>query len=148
MTPTVSEQIGKNFLELIDHIRAIRNDLVDPAVGHVTFPQLKVLRVLAAHPDGMKLKELAGELKLTPGTVSTAITLMVRQGLLERSPDPVDRRAVAIRLTERGRCCRDAHFRFWHTVMGGVLREIPPEDRQTFIDVLEKINGGLQKHNG
>ena len=65
---TTSEVIGKNFLELVDNIRAVRNDSIVPGIGLITFPQLKLLRVLTRQfPDGARLKELAGELRLTPG---------------------------------------------------------------------------------
>ena len=129
----------------MDNIRAVRNDSIAPGIGLITFPQLKLLRVLTRQfPDGARLKELAGELRLTPGTVSTGIENLVRQGLLQRSADPADRRAVVIRLTDKGSRCRDAHFRFRNTVMDELLRDIPPEELDAFIAVLEKLNAGLR----
>jgi DNA-binding MarR family transcriptional regulator len=51
----------------------------------------------------LRLSELAGRMGITAPTASRAVDGLVEIGLLERLPDPGDRRAVRIDLTERGR---------------------------------------------
>ena len=99
MALTNAEMIGKNILELLDSVRAIRYNSGGRDITSVTLPQLKLLRVSAKNPDGVRQKDLAAELKLTPSTVSITIDLMVKQGLLKRTAAADDRRAVTIRLT-------------------------------------------------
>ncbi len=145
---TKSEMIGKNFLELVDSIRAVRNNSLGKEVLPVTFPQLKLLRVLAKQPEGIRQKELAAALKLTPGTVSVSIELMVKQGLLQRAPAPGDRRAVMIHLAPAGRRCLQLHIDFWNAMMKELLEDIPDAEQDTFIAVFEKINAGLREKSG
>ena len=49
------------------------------------------------------LGEVAGAVKRGAPAVSRSVDTLVRAGLVERSPDPDNRRRLAIRLTEAGR---------------------------------------------
>ena len=140
MALTNAEMIGKNILELLDSVRAIRYNSGGRDITSVTLPQLKLLRVSAKNPDGVRQKDLAAELKLTPSTVSITIDLMVKQGLLKRTAA-----AVTIRLTLKGRRCLESHIRFWNSMMENLLRDIPAAGQDQFITVFEKINANLRK---
>lgn len=54
-------------------------------------------------PDGVPQRRLMDELRLTSGTVSVRIDRLVEDGLVERRPDPSDRRNSRVLLTGRGR---------------------------------------------
>ena len=141
MALTNAEMIGKNILELLDSVRAIRYNSGGRDITSVTLPQLKLLRVSAKNPDGVRQKDLAAELKLTPSTVSITIDLMVKQGLLKRIAAADDRRAVTL----KGRRCLESHIRFWNSMMENLLRDIPAAGQDQFITVFEKINANLRK---
>jgi DNA-binding MarR family transcriptional regulator len=51
----------------------------------------------------LRLSELAARMGITAPTASRAVDGLVELGLLERLPDPADRRAVRIDLTASGR---------------------------------------------
>src|SRR5579859_5426207 len=63
---------------------------------------LGVMRLLAAR-DGLKSSEVAARGWSTPGTVTSVVDTLVRDGLVERRRDPADRRVVRLHLTELGR---------------------------------------------
>jgi DNA-binding MarR family transcriptional regulator len=72
----------------------------------VTPSQVRAIRVLAAHgPDsgGVRSKELAEHLKIAPRSATEVVDALEAKGLVERSPDPRDRRATLVALTDRGR---------------------------------------------
>ena len=62
---------------------------------------LAVLRVLAAR-NGLKSSEVAARGWSTPGTVTTVVDTLVRDGLVRRERDYTDRRVVRLFVTERG----------------------------------------------
>jgi DNA-binding MarR family transcriptional regulator len=62
---------------------------------------LAVLRVLAAR-NGLKSSEVAARGWSTPGTVTTVVDTLVRDGLVRRERDYQDRRVVRLYVTERG----------------------------------------------
>jgi DNA-binding MarR family transcriptional regulator len=54
------------------------------------------------HGDGMRLTELASLAGLTKQSVGEIVDDLSKLGYLERYPDPTDKRAKLIRLTEKG----------------------------------------------
>jgi DNA-binding MarR family transcriptional regulator len=57
--------------------------------------------------DGMTQSQLARRTAIEQPTMVRTIDRMVRDGLVTRTPDPDDRRATRIMLTERGSALRD-----------------------------------------
>ena len=68
----------------------------------LTIGQLRLLSVLAIN-ESRTVGELADDLGVRPPTATGMTERLVRQGLIERSGDPADRRIVRIMLTEQGR---------------------------------------------
>lgn len=68
-------------------------------------PSFAVLVTLVRldRPEGVPQRTLMDELDLTSGTVSVRMDRLEELGLVERRPDPGDRRNTLIVLTERGR---------------------------------------------
>jgi DNA-binding MarR family transcriptional regulator len=64
-------------------------------------PQLAVL--LWPGPDGQRPSDLAARMKVSKQALNYLLGDLERLGYLERRPDPDDRRARRIRLTDRGR---------------------------------------------
>ncbi|MFD0784551.1 MarR family winged helix-turn-helix transcriptional regulator [Micromonospora azadirachtae] len=62
-----------------------------------------ILTQLDGLADGCHARELALRARLDPSTVSRAVATLVSHGLVERRPDPVDRRAQVLALTPDGR---------------------------------------------
>ncbi len=62
--------------------------------------QVKVMT--EKQPQGIALKFLASRMQMTVPATSLLVESMVEKGLFERTPNPDDRRAVCIRLSEKG----------------------------------------------
>ncbi|WP_018661057.1 MarR family winged helix-turn-helix transcriptional regulator [Heyndrickxia acidiproducens] len=67
----------------------------------LTVAQVLTLYTLASNPN-MRLSELADTLTLTNSTVSGIVDRLVNQGLVSRVASSEDRRAIGLRLTEKG----------------------------------------------
>jgi DNA-binding MarR family transcriptional regulator len=68
----------------------------------VSLAGLGVLRALMA-TDGLKSTEVAEQAWCTPGTVTSVVNTLVKDGFVERRPDEADRRVVRLYITEQGR---------------------------------------------
>jgi DNA-binding MarR family transcriptional regulator len=68
----------------------------------LTFPQYSVLSVADAEP-GLSGAELARDSMLTPQTTNEIISVLATAGLLERRPDPRDKRVRRMVVTVAGR---------------------------------------------
>jgi len=53
--------------------------------------------------DGVRLSDLAERLRIAPRSATEVADGLQERGLVERSPDPADRRAVLLRPTAEGR---------------------------------------------
>jgi DNA-binding MarR family transcriptional regulator len=65
------------------------------------------------HGDGMRLTELAAKAGLTKQSVGEIVDDLTRLGYIERFPDPTDKRAKLIRLTEKGLDAQRIGFSFF-----------------------------------
>ena len=68
----------------------------------VTPSQLRVLRVLAGVGSPLRVSELARRLDVIPRSATSVVDLLEERGLVERRPDPDDRRATLVALTPSG----------------------------------------------
>jgi len=75
---------------------------VQAAGLRISLAGLGVLRVLM-DADGLKSSEVAARGWSTPGTVTTVVNTLARDGFVERRPDPGDRRIVRLYITDQGR---------------------------------------------
>ncbi|MHC5559026.1 MarR family winged helix-turn-helix transcriptional regulator [Kocuria sp. U4B] len=55
---------------------------------------------------GLRLKQLADVLHIAPRSATEVVDLLQEKGLVERVPDPTDRRATLVSLTPRGEALR------------------------------------------
>jgi DNA-binding MarR family transcriptional regulator len=112
---------------------------VDEAVRvhGVTVSQWAVLYQLAQHP-GLSGAELAREMLLTPQAVHQALTILVRRGLVERTPDVDHARIFRANLTEDGRRiarrCRADSMK----IQRKLLATFDAEERTVLTDLLER----------
>ena len=105
----------------------------------VTIAQERVLEVIFASETGVKLKDVAEKLELTPGAVSQTTETLVRDGLVERYTSPGDRRAIVLQPTEKCRKLRALSFQHFSRVMENALRRISTKERETFVNILEQV---------
>lgn len=128
--------------------RALRRG-VRPEVPHETLPvaQIEVLQYLAETP-GLRASDLTERMLLAPTTVSTLVGQLLTGRLVERRPDPADRRVWHLYLTAGGR----GELTHWQESTAGVLRPaltaLPAADRQAIraaLPALERLVDRLER---
>lgn len=132
-------------LEVVQRIRRVHLVVARATEEHfarrgLSGPAFAVLSVLMRQPGrGVRQGHLADLLHLTPGTVSLRIDQLVEDGLVERSPDPGDRRSSLVALTDDGR-------RRFNEVAGDhlalqdqFLAALTEVERGTLADLLRKL---------
>jgi DNA-binding MarR family transcriptional regulator len=68
-----------------------------------TLPRFDYLAQLERHPQGLRMNALSRYLMVTGGNVTGLTDQLVAEGLVDRSDDPQDRRALIVKLTPAGR---------------------------------------------
>ncbi len=68
-----------------------------------TLPRFDLMAQLERAPGGLKMGELSKRMMVTGGNVTGITDLLEKEGLVERTADPADRRAWLVQLTLAGR---------------------------------------------
>jgi DNA-binding MarR family transcriptional regulator len=112
---------------------------------------LGVLRVLLAG-DGLKSGDVAARGWSSPGTVTSVVNTLVREGYVERRQDPGDRRVVRLYVTDEGRrICADYLTMAgpqWQAAFDFVNPADEPVIRRFFIDMIGQFSELTRKERG
>ncbi|WP_345061981.1 MarR family transcriptional regulator [Acidovorax lacteus] len=104
-----------------------------------TLPRFDYLAQLDRHPEGLRMNVLSRYLMVTGGNVTGLTDQLVKDGWVERLPDPQDRRSLRVMLTERGRAefalMAAEHERWLAELLGG----LPLPDKQALYDQLGRL---------
>jgi len=95
--------------------------------------------------EGMSQVRLAGLVGVDAMTVVRIVDRMESERLLERRPDPADRRSRCLYLTPRARPLLHEIRHLGDLSRAEVLAGIRGEDLQVFMDVLERMEDNLSK---
>ncbi len=68
-----------------------------------TLPRFDLMSQLWRYPGGLKMNELSRHMMVTGGNVTGIVDPLEKEGMVERTPEPADRRAYRVRLTKAGR---------------------------------------------
>jgi DNA-binding MarR family transcriptional regulator len=138
-------QLGLLFRQVRDAMWA-RMAMELDALGHdLTFSQYITLKKLAG--GNASVTDLARAAELNPGAMTRLLDRLEARNLIVRVPDPTDRRALDIRLTEAGTV-------IWQDInqCGMRVREFAMEgmdeaERQQLTDLLVRVRDNLSPAN-
>lgn len=94
--------------------------------------------------DGpFRLSALAVDVSLDLSTVSRQVAALEGAGLARRAPDPTDRRASLVEITELGREVFAENRDRWLAIWRELLADWSPEERQIFAALFTRLNQSL-----
>jgi DNA-binding MarR family transcriptional regulator len=99
------ETLAEAFRSVARQLRDTSQDFLAP--WDITPSQLRALRVLMRH-GAIRLSELADHLHIAARSTTEVVDALEARGLVERRPDPGDRRATLVEVTEHGASILDA----------------------------------------
>jgi DNA-binding MarR family transcriptional regulator len=105
----------------------------------ITPGQARALRVLSKHGD-MRLNHLSEHLRIAPRSTTEVVDALEERGLVERRPDPTDRRATRVTLTAHGAEVSDEIGRARRAGADRSFAGLDPEDRRTLARILRALH--------
>ncbi|TYP74908.1 MarR family winged helix-turn-helix transcriptional regulator [Paenibacillus methanolicus] len=94
--------------------------------------------------DGISQKKLAEQMYKDQATTGKIIEKLEAKGLIKRSPDPVDRRAFLLYMTEEAERILDQLAPWEADTRARALRGISDEELELFERVIAKMHDNLQ----
>lgn len=136
----LSKQRLRLWLRLLKLSRAVEAELRERLrLEHgSTLPRFDVLAALWRAEGGLKMSELSGVLRVSNGNVTGIVDRLVTEGLVERQPVPGDRRAMLVRLTDRGRTQFEAQARDHEAWVDSLLDGFAPGEADELAARLER----------
>jgi DNA-binding MarR family transcriptional regulator len=86
------------------------------------------------------MSEVAADLNITVGTLTTAINRLISKGYVERKRIEEDRRVVQIQLTKKGKLAYRIHQKFHGDMIKETVSGLSEEEEEVLIKALEKVN--------
>jgi DNA-binding MarR family transcriptional regulator len=100
--------------------------------------QARALKVVCER-DGVRLSDLAEALRIAPRSATEVADGLQERGLVERTPDPGDRRAVILRPTDDGRRIRAEIDAARAADSSELFARLSPDDRETLARILRAL---------
>jgi DNA-binding MarR family transcriptional regulator len=129
------------WVRLLRTVRPIEVELrrrLDREFG-VTLPKFDVMAALARRESGMTMTEVSRSLMVSNGNVTGLVDRLVAEGLVMRTANAQDRRAIFVRLTRKGlrlfETMADAHERWVNEILGS----FGDEDSESMVRLLDSL---------
>jgi len=107
----------------------------------ICYSDFAVLEALL-HKGPTPVNRIGAMVRLTSGSITTAVDRLERRGLVERRDDPEDRRSRIVHLTDAGRRLIAAAFADHAQAMEHATEALTAAERGQAIDLLRKVGLG------
>src|SRR5579859_6787960 len=108
----------------------------------LTPAQERALRLITRADEPPRMTELAERLGIVPRSLTTVIDALEQAGLVSREIDPRNRRAILLRLTDRGAAVRDELREVRRRAAEDLFAPLTPADRETLATLLIRLDAG------
>lgn len=136
----MSLDLKRQFIaQLVESSRLLRNYIDCRAKGRGTTRAQWIVLFRLREQEGLSQVDLAEVLELQPISLVRLLDRLVDHGLLERRPDPRDRRANRLFLTEAGRRLVDDLDSLRDSIAVDVLQGISEDTIETSLEALQVI---------
>lgn len=130
--------------QLVESSRLLRNYIDHRAKGRGTTRAQWIVLFRLREQEGLSQVDLAEVLELQPISLVRLLDRLVDHGLLERRPDPRDRRANRLFLTQAGRQLVDDLDSLRDSIATDVLQGIPAAKIETSLEALRDIKDRIK----
>ena len=137
--PQVRELAGELQRVLSKVLSVLRHTGRTTTSGDLTLAQLSILLTLLDQGP-IRLTDLAAHERVRTPTTTVAIRRLEKLGLVKRSRDPSDLRAVLVEVTPRGLVQHREALEARRAFLGGLLAGLSAEDKATLTAALGSLD--------
>ena len=136
-----------------DYLVSVFNDILTIEESELKKSKFKDLSITEMHTIeaiGMYKKkttsEVAKELSITVGTLTTAINKLVKKDYVERIRSEDDRRVVKLGLTKKGKLLYRVHQHFHREMVKNILDGMATDEQQALLAALKNLHDFLRDY--
>lgn len=135
------KMIDQVLVHLFNDLLRIEERTLQKKCRDLSMREIHIIEaVCAAQDDDNTMTVLAATLRITVGSLTVAVSTLVRKGYLERRQSTLDKRRVHILPLPAALEVEKHHREFHRRMVEAVTTAIPPEQLDVLIDGLHGIN--------
>ena len=108
----------------------------------ITLPRFDLMAQLEREPKGLSMGELSRRMMVTGGNVTSIVDQLEKEQLVQRQPQPGDRRAYAVHLTPAGRKAFSAMATAHESWVVGLLSPLATPQQEQLFQLLATLKTG------
>lgn len=141
---TPKDVINDLLVEVFNNILSIENQSLKQKGIKLSMNEVHVLEAIEK-TDNPSMTNLARRLRVTVGTLTTAMNKLVEKGFVERYSEPDDKRKVFIRLTDKSTPILEVHNQFHDEMISSIIEDMKLDHDDVLITSLTNIRDYFKK---
>ena len=130
------ENLSRIIVEFYEKLSSWEESVVRDS--GLTTAQIHTIEIVG-HAGAIKMKDLAGKIGVTTGTLTVSIDRLEKKGLLRRRPHEKDRRSYMIELTGEGNKYFEEHHNFHIRMTEEIVSCLSEQEQKAFGAIIEKM---------
>jgi DNA-binding MarR family transcriptional regulator len=131
--------INDLLVEIFHHILSIEGANLRNRGVNLSMNEVHVLEAIQKTEEPT-MSNIAHRLRVTVGTLTTAMNRLVDKGYVKRKREKDDKRKVIVSLTTKAYECLTIHDQFHEEMINSVIEDLQLEDNDVLITSLENIS--------
>lgn len=142
---TPKEVINELLVDVFNHILSIESESLKKRGVKISMTEVHVLEAIrnSAVPT---MGSVAQKLRVTLGTLTTSVNVLVRKNYVTRYRDEADRRKVYLKLTDSANEVLKAHDEFHDEMIHSMFKDLELEKDEVLMKSLENISQYFKSH--
>ena len=137
--------INELLVELFNDVLQIEEQsLKNGPISDISITEIHTLEAIGMY-DEKTMSEVAQNLKITVGTLTTAINKLIKKEYVERKRIEEDRRVVLIKLTKKGKLAYRLHEKFHKDMVNTAIDGLNEKEEEVLIHSLTDLNTFFKK---
>jgi DNA-binding MarR family transcriptional regulator len=133
------EVINELLVDVFNHILSIEADVLRKRGVKISMTEVHVLEAIR-NSQVPTMGSVAQKLRVTLGTLTTSINVLVRKDFVERYRDENDRRKVFLRLCDSAHEVLKIHDEFHNEMIASLFKDLELEKDEVLMKSLENIS--------
>lgn len=130
--------INDLLVEVFHHILSIEGSKLKEQGVNVSMSEVHVLEAIQK-TNSPTMSNIAAKLRVTVGTLTTAINRLVDKGYVERKREENDKRKVIVSLTKKATDTLSIHEQFHEDMINSVIKDLNLEEDEALVHALTNI---------
>ena len=135
-TITINELLVQLFNDIL---QIEEKSLKEGIISDLSITEIHTIEAIGMYAE-KSMSEVAQILKITVGTLTTAINKLIKKEYVERKRIEEDSRVVLVKLTKKGKLAYRIHEKFHHDMVNTAIDGLSEEEEEVLISSLDKIN--------